>query len=480
VLCRGLAVRDGNGKTVRIAGSLTDITSRKRTEKQLLHDALHDALTDLANRALFMDRLERAIERGKRHKQYLFAVLFLDLDRFKLVNDSLGHIIGNQLLIAIARRLQLCTRLEDTVARLGGDEFVILLEGIESANEATQVAARIQTELAQPFNFSGHEMFASASIGIALSATGYEQPEAILRDADVAMYRAKALGKSRYEMFDTSMHAQAVTRLQLETDLRHAIERQEFELHYQPIVLLRNKELVGFEALVRWRHPQRGLVSPEAFIPVAEDTGLIVPLGWWVLQEACRQMHVWQQQFLVGPPLSMSVNLSGKQITQPDAVERVEQILQATGLPPSSLKLELTESLMMEHAEATITILQKLKALGIQLAIDDFGTGYSSLSYLYQFPIDTLKIDRSFVNRMDVELEKLELVRTIATLAWNLSMNVVAEGIETQQQLSHLKALGCEYGQGYFFSKPVDAIATEQLLADHAASLTKAAKARSA
>jgi diguanylate cyclase (GGDEF)-like protein/PAS domain S-box-containing protein len=480
VLCRGLAVRDGNGKTVRIAGSLTDITSRKRTEKQLLHDALHDALTDLANRALFMDRLERAIERGKRHKQYLFAVLFLDLDRFKLVNDSLGHIIGNQLLIAIARRLQLCVRLEDTVARLGGDEFVILLEGIESASDATRVAERIQTELAQPFNFSGHEMFASASIGIALSATGYEQPEAILRDADVAMYRAKALGKSRYEMFDTSMHAQAVTRLQLETDLRHAIERQEFELHYQPIVLLRNKELVGFEALVRWRHPQRGLVSPEAFIPVAEDTGLIVPLGWWVLQEACRQMHVWQQQFLVGPPLSMSVNLSGKQITQPDAVERVEQILQATGLAPSSLKLELTESLMMEHAEATITILQKLKALGIQLAIDDFGTGYSSLSYLYQFPIDTLKIDRSFVNRMDVELEKLELVRTIATLAWNLSMNVVAEGIETQQQLSHLKALGCEYGQGYFFSKPVDAIATEQLLADHAASLTKAAKARSA
>ena len=480
VLCRGLAVRDGNGKTVRIAGSLTDITSRKRTEKQLLHDALHDALTDLANRALFMDRLERAIKRGKRHKQYLFAVLFLDLDRFKLVNDSLGHIIGNQLLIAIARRLQLCTRLEDTVARLGGDEFVILLEGLESPSEATQVAERIQTELAQPFSFSGHEMFASASIGIALSATGYEQPEDILRDADVAMYRAKALGKSRYEMFDTSMHAQAVTRLQLETDLRHAIERQEFELHYQPIVLLRNKELVGFEALVRWRHPQRGLVSPEAFIPVAEDTGLIVPLGWWVLQEACHQMHVWQQQFLVGSPLSMSVNLSGKQITQPDAVERVEQILQATGLPPSSLKLELTESLMMEHAEATITILKKLKALGIQLAIDDFGTGYSSLSYLYQFPIDTLKIDRSFVNRMDVELEKLELVRTIATLAWNLSMNVVAEGIETQQQLSHLKALGCEYGQGYFFSKPVDAIATEQLLADHAASLTKAAKARSA
>ncbi len=467
MLCRGLAVQDG-GKTVRIAGSLTDITSRKRTEKQLLHDALHDTLTGLANRALFMDRLQRAIERGKRHEDYLFGVLFLDLDRFKLVNDSLGHVIGNQLLIAIARRLQLCIRAEDTVARLGGDEFVLLLEGIESASDATRVADRIQTDLAQPFDLSGHEMFATVSIGIALSSTGYEQPEDILRDADVAMYRAKALGKSRYEMFDKSMHAQAVALLQLETDLRHAIERQEFELHYQPIVLLRNNKLVGFEALVRWRHPQRGMVAPGEFIPTAEDTGLIIPLGWWVLQEACRQMQVWQQQFAVNPPLGMSVNLSGKQLTQPDVVERVEQILQVTGLNPNTLKLEITESSIMENAEATIAMLQQLKALGIQLSIDDFGTGYSSLSYLYRFPIDTLKIDRSFVTRMDVELEKLELVRTIAALAWNLSMNVVAEGIETQQQLSHLRALGCDYGQGYLFSKPVDAIATEQLIAEHA------------
>ncbi|MBD2075524.1 EAL domain-containing protein, partial [Phormidium sp. FACHB-592] len=246
------------------------------------------------------------------------------------------------------------------------------------------------------------------------------------------------------------------------------IERQEFELHYQPIVSLKNKQLVGFEALVRWRHPQRGLVSPGEFIPAAEDTGLIVPLGWWVLQEACRQMQVWQQQFAVKRSLSMSVNLSGKQLTQPDAVERVKQILQTTGLHPSSLKLELTESSLMEHAESTITMLQQLKTLGVQLAIDDFGTGYSSLSYLYRFPVDTLKIDRSFINKMDVELEKLELVRTIATLSWNLSMDVVAEGIETQQQLSHLKALGCEYGQGYLFSRPVDAIATEKLIAEHA------------
>ena len=344
---------------------------------------------------------------------------------------------------------------------------MILLEDIESASDATRVAERIQTELAQPFHLSGHELFATASIGIALSSTGYEQPENILRDADTAMYWAKALGKARYEMFDMSMHAQAVALLQLETDLRHAIERQEFELHYQPIVLLKNKEIVGFEALVRWRHPQRGLVSPGEFILTAEDPGLIVPLGWWVLQEACRQMYVWQQQFALSPPLTISVNLASKQIIQPDAAERVEQILQATGLHPSSLKLEITESSLIEHTEATIAMLQRLKTSGIELAIDDFGTGYSSLSYLHRFPIDTLKIDRSFVNKMDVELEKLELIRTIATLAWNLSMDVVAEGIETQQQLSHLKALGCEYGQGYLFSKPVDASAAEQLIAEH-------------
>lgn len=465
MLCRGLAVRDYTGKASRIAGSLTDITSRKRTEKQLLHDALHDTLTDLPNRALFMDRLGRAIERSKRNEHYLFAVLFLDLDRFKIVNDSLGHVIGNQLLIAIARRLQTCIRAEDTVARLGGDEFVILLEEIEATSDATRVAERIQKELTQPLDLSGYEMFVTTSIGIALSSTGYEQPEDILRDADAAMYRAKALGKSRYEMFDISMHAHAVALLQLETDLRHAIERQEFELHYQPIVSLKTNRLSGFEALVRWRHPQRGIVSPAEFIPVAEETGLVSPIGWWVLQEACRQMHCWQQRFSLNPPLTISVNLSGKQLTQPDVVERVEQILQATGLNPTTLKLEITESSIMENAESTIAMLQQFKALGIQFSIDDFGTGYSSLSYLYRFPVDTLKIDRSFVNKMDVELEKLELVRTIATLAWNLGMDVVAEGVENQNQLSHLKALGCEYAQGYFFSKPVDQAKTEQLIA---------------
>lgn len=464
MLCRGLAVYANSGKVARIAGSLTDITSRKRTEKQLLHDALHDALTDLPNRALFMDRLERSLERHKRNPNYLFAVLFLDLDRFKLVNDSLGHVVGNHLLVEISRRLQACIRAEDTVARLGGDEFVILLEVLDCPSDATRVAERIQQTLAQPFNLNGHEMFVTVSIGIALTATEYEQPEEMLRDADTAMYRAKALGKSRYEVFDTSMHTHAVTLLQLETDLRYAIERQEFELHYQPIVALKTDRLSGFEALVRWRHPQRGLVNPGAFIPIAEETGLINPIGWWVLQEACQQMQQWQQQFSLQPPLSISVNLSGKQLAQPDAVTRVEQILQITGLNPATLKLEITESSIMENAESTIARLQQLKALGIQLSIDDFGTGYSSLSYLYRFPIDTLKIDRSFINTMDVELEKLELVRTIATLAWNLNMDVVAEGVENDSQLTYLKSLGCEYAQGYLFSRPVDRQATEQLI----------------
>ncbi|HEY9617765.1 MAG TPA: EAL domain-containing protein [Microcoleaceae cyanobacterium] len=464
MLCRGLAVYANHGKVSRIAGSLTDITSRKRTEKQLLHDALHDALTDLPNRALFMDRLERSLERHKRNPHYLFAVLFLDLDRFKIVNDSLGHVVGNHLLIEIARRLQACIRSEDTVARLGGDEFVILLEEIECPSDATRVAERIQQELTQPFDLNGHEMFVTVSIGIALTTTEYEQPEEILRDADTAMYRAKALGKSRYELFDTSMHTHAVTLLQLETDLRYAIERQEYELHYQPIVALKTNRLSGFEALIRWRHPQRGLVAPGAFIPMAEETGLINSIGWWVLQEACQQMQNWQQQFSLHPPLSMSVNLSGKQLSQSDVVTRVERILQTTGLNPATLKLEITESSIMENAESTIARLQQLKALGIQLSIDDFGTGYSSLSYLYRFPIDTLKIDRSFINTMDVELEKLELVRTIATLAWNLNMDVVAEGVENDNQLTYLKSLGCEYAQGYLFSCPVDKVVAEQII----------------
>lgn len=464
MLSRGVIVRDASGKAYRIVGSQTDITERKVTEEQLLHDALHDALTGLPNRVLFMDRLSNAISLEKRRRNYSFAVLFFDFDRFKLVNDSLGHSVGDQLLIAIARRLEKYLRVGDTVARLGGDEFTILLEDIKDNSVATNIADRLQEELTRPFNLSGHEVFTSASIGIALSTIGYDHPEDLLRDADIAMYRAKASGKARYEVFDTTMHTRAVALLQLETDLRRGLERREFQLYYQPIVSLQTGEIRGFEALSRWRHPQRGLVSPTEFIPVAEETGLIIPLGWWVFREACDQMRLWQLQFPEYLSLVMSINLSAKQFAQPDFLEQITQILQDTDLAPSSLKLEITESVIMENAESATAMLLQLQALGIRFSIDDFGTGYSSLAYLYRFPIHTLKIDRSFINKLDSDSEQLEIVRTIVTLACNLGMDVVAEGVETVKHLAQLKALNCEYGQGYFFSKPVDSHTATALL----------------
>ncbi len=464
MLIRGVIVRDASGKAYRIVGSQTDITDRKVTEEQLLHDALHDALTGLPNRILFMDRLSHAISLTKRRKNYSFAVLFFDLDRFKLVNDSLGHSVGDQLLIAIARRLEKHLRVGDTVARLGGDEFTLLLEDIEDDSVATNIANRLQKELTWPLNLSGHEVFTSASIGIALSTIGYERPEDLLRDADIAMYRAKASGKARYEVFDTTMHTRAVALLQLESDLRRGLARGEFQLHYQPIVLLQTGEILGFEALLRWQHPQRGLVSPAEFIPVAEETGLIVPIGWWVFREACHQMRLWQLQFPEYSSLVMSINLSAKQFEQPDLLKQINQIMQETEVAPSSLKLEITESVIMETTEAASAKIMQLQALGIQFSIDDFGTGYSSLSYLYLFPTQTLKIDRSFINKIDIDSEQLEIVRTIVSLACNLGMNVVAEGVETVKQLAQLQALNCEYGQGYFFSKPVNSQAATALL----------------
>lgn len=473
VLNRGLAVRDIDGRVSRMAGSQTDITARKQTEKKLLHDALYDALTNLPNRALFTDRLTHAAECKKRDKDYLFAVLFLDFDRFKVVNDSLGHMIGNQLLVAIAHRLTTCLRPGDTIARLGGDEFVILLENMKDASDATLIADRIQKELIEPFDLSGHEVFSTASIGIALSTTEYNQPEDLLRDADIAMYRAKALGKARYEIFNSNMHLRAMSLLHLETDLRHAIEREEFRIHYQPIVSLRSGRIAGFEALARWYHPQRGLISPAEFIPVAEETGLIIPIGFWVLREACRQMRSWQIQFPRNLSLIISVNLSGRQFSQPNLVEQINQILLETQLDPHCLKLEITESVVMGNAESAIALLAQLKKLGIHLSIDDFGTGYSSLSYLHRFPIDTLKIDRSFINRIDTDGEQLEIVRTIVTLAWNLGLDVIAEGVETAKQLAQLKSLQCEYGQGYFFSRPLDSepagllVATDSAWLEH-------------
>lgn len=440
-----------------------EIGDRQRAEEQLIYGAFHDALTGLPNRALFVERLGQAVERAKCYKGYLFAVLFLDLDRFKVVNDSLGHMAGDQLLLAIAKRIKACLRVQDLVARIGGDEFTILLEGIRDVNEAKGVASRIQEQLKLPFNLSGNEVFTSASIGIALSVAGYEKPEQILRDADMAMYKAKMCGKARHEVFNITMHSAAVARLQMETDLRRAIERQEFRLHYQPIISLDSGTINGFEALVRWQHPEHGLVSPAEFIPLAEETGLIVPLGWWVIREACSQMQVWQAQFLANP-LTISVNISGRQFSELDLSQRIEQILQEYRLDPRTLKLEITESAIVENAESATVMLAQLRKLGIQLCMDDFGTGYSSLSYLHRFPIDMLKIDRSFVSRMSFDNEDSEIVRTIVTLAHNLGMNVTAEGVETAEQVDLLKEINCEYGQGYFFSKPIDSKAATALI----------------
>ncbi|UBF29234.1 EAL domain-containing protein [Kovacikia minuta CCNUW1] len=455
MLSRGSAIRDDSGKAYRLVGSQTDITVRKLGEEQLLHNALHDGLTGLANRSLFMERLNHAISLAKRHEDYKFAVVFLDLDRFKVINDSLGHVTGDQLLITIAHRLKGCLRASDTCARLGGDEFALLLEYVQEDHEAIKVVERIQYLLNTPLHLNGQEVFANASIGIILSAKGYEKPEDLIRDADTAMYRAKALGRGRYEIFTQEMHEHAVSLLQLETDLRRAIERQEFRVFYQPVMELRTNKITGFEALIRWQHPERGLVSPAEFVPIAEETGLILPIGRWVLYEACSQMKQWQQQYPSNPPLSISVNLSRKQFSQPDLVHQVERILQETGLEPGYLKLEITESAIMEDANSATEMMQQLKTLGIQLVMDDFGTGYSSLSHLHLFPIDTLKIDRSFVHKADTDLEKVEIIRTVISLAWNLGIDVVAEGIETKRQMSQLKLLKCDLAQGYLFSKPL-------------------------
>ena len=446
---------------------LHDISEQKRVEDQLRYQALYDALTKLPNRVLFSDHLEQALFRAKRDKDYLFAVLFLDLDRFKMVNDSMGHLQGDHLLQGVAHRLSECLRPGDTISRFGGDEFAILLDPIKDVSDATRVADRIHTAMAPPFSLDGHEVFASASIGIALNTSGYDKTEPILRDADTAMYRAKARGRSGTEIFDTAMHAQAVTRLQLEADLRRAVEHKEFRLHYQPIVSLTDGKMSGFEALVRWQHPERGLVSPVEFISVAEETGLIVPIGRWTLHEACRQLRAWQISHPAIPPLSVSVNLSGKQFLQPDLVEQIDAMLLEVGLDAHSLRLEITESVMMEHADFIVAMLEKLKARGIQLYIDDFGTGYSSLSYLHRFAIDALKIDLSFTQRMRTSPKDREIVRTIMMLAESLGIASIAEGIETLDQLEQLEQLRCHSGQGYYFSQPVDKIAAELLLTDN-------------
>ncbi len=457
-------IRNEQGQVTHFVSVMREVTERKQAEEQLRLNAFHDSLTGLPNRLLFMERLGQTVARSRQSADHQFAVLFLDLDRFKVINDSLGHLIGDQLLVAIARRLEACVSREDTVSRLGGDEFTILLERIQNLEDAKKIAERVHRALSTPLNLNGHEVFTSASIGITLSTTKYELPEDLLRGADIAMYRAKASGKACHEVFDTEMHTRVVKLLQLENDLRRAIERQEFLLYYQPIVSLATGKIMGFEALVRWQHPEQGIVSPAKFVPMAEETGLIIPLGQWVLREACRQMKIWHVAFPHQPPLSMSVNLSSRQFSQPSLIGQIRQILSESGLDAHHLKLEITESAIMENTESAMDMLLQLKAMNIQLSVDDFGTGYSSLGYLYRFPMDLLKIDRSFISRVDVDGEKLELVRTIITLAWNLGMDVVAEGVETIKQLAQLKALKCEYAQGYLFSKPMVSADVEKLL----------------
>jgi Amt family ammonium transporter len=442
----------------------TDISERKAFEEELHHQAFYDSLTGIANRALFMERLGRALERAKRRMAYAFAVLLVDVDRFKRINDSLGHLFGDRLLVEIAKRFNASVRTVDTVARLGGDEFAILFEEFNHPDEAIDLAGRILNESRQPFAIDGNEVHISASIGVVAETRAYQTSEDILRDADIAMYHAKAMGRSQFRVFDAKMLEQAVESLKREKDLRNAIEKGHFLLYYQPIVCLRTEKIQGFEALVRWKHPKHGIISPEHFIPTAEETGLIARIGHWVIGEACRQMREWHQAIPASQRLHVSVNLSVKEFLQDGLVDHIATVLQAHEVDASCLKLELTESMLMEDSQKAMEKLKRLKELGIKLAIDDFGTGYSSLAYLNKFPIDYLKIDRSFVQGLSAEGDSAEIVRTIITLGHNLNYVIIAEGVENDEQIHHLRELDCDQVQGYFFSEPVDRGAAFRLI----------------
>jgi diguanylate cyclase (GGDEF)-like protein len=442
-----------------------EIIKHEQTQSQLLSQSLHDALTGLPNRVLLMEHLQKALQRSQRNKDYYFAVLFIDLDRFKIINDSWGHAVGDQLIVAISQVLKDCTREVDTVSRLSGDEFAVLLDNLGDPQEAIDITERLLEQMSIPIGLAERTVFTGASIGIVLGNSHYQEGLDILRDADIAMYRAKALGKGRYAIFDHEMYTQTLYLSQIETDLRYALKRQELRLCYQPVVSVQTGKIIAFEALVRWKHPNQGLILPSDFITIAEDTGLIIPIGEWVLREACQQLLQWQLQFPEASSLYISVNLSSRQMKQHDFADQLGTILQETGLRGKFLKLELTESMLMDQGEKTLNLLSQIKGYDVQISIDDFGTGYSSLSYLHRFPIDTLKIDRSFVDQMDANRENSEIVKTIITLAHVLEMEAIAEGVETPEQVDRLKALGCEAVQGYFFSKPISAQAATDLLA---------------
>jgi diguanylate cyclase (GGDEF)-like protein/PAS domain S-box-containing protein len=469
---RGLAVRDDQGVAYRMAGSQSDITLQKSTEAQLQFDAFHDALTGLPNRALFLDRLERAVEHAKRYQDYRFGVLFLDLDRFKVVNDSLGHMLGDKLLIDVAKIIGTCLRNDDSVARIGGDEFVILLAQIVHISDALAISERIQQALQTPIELGGQTIVVSASIGIVLSDLNYDTPEDVLRDADIAMYHAKMLGKACHVVFDPSMRKRVILRMGLESDLRQVLKnesrlQQEFRVLYQPIISLPNGKIVGFEALLRWLHPERGLIMPKEFIPIAEETGLIQFLGLWVLREACKQVSVWQAQNNEPehvPPVSVNVNISGKQLDRLELVIHIEEVIREFAIPPSSLNLEITESLLMESKEPLYNELQRIRDLGVNLQVDDFGEGYSSFRYLQSLPVNSLKIDSAYIQRLGTGGSNSEIVRSIVGLAKSLGMSVTAEGVETETQIQLLKEVGCPFVQGFYFSEPVNGEKAGELL----------------
>lgn len=451
-------------------GTLTDVTERKQAIAELKYIAYHDNLTGLYNRVAFTEYLEQEIVKCDRFPDSIFAILFLDLDGFKLVNDSLGHLIGDSLLIAVAKRLQSCLKATDLIARFGGDEFNLLLSNIKDISYPIQIAKRVHQVLKQPFNLQEKQVFITTSIGIVLSTTGGKKPEDFLRDADIALYQAKSQGKAIYEIFDTQMHAQTVERLELETYLWQALERNEFEVYYQPIISVLDEQIVGFEALVRWHHIQQGIISPAKFISVAEETGLIIDLGWWVFRQACRQIKQWQKEFPEYQSCYISINFSIKQFAQPNLLEEIDKILTEVGLEKTKLTLEITESIIMSNSQVNNHKVSELRAAGIKISIDDFGTGYSSLSYLHRFPLDTIKIDRSFINKIDERGRNKEIVEAIIVLAHKLGMDVVAEGVETKEHYQQLRLLGCDRVQGYLFSPPRSTSTLTKLLSSTARS----------